>query len=229
METASSKPRVPHPDVTRYTPSPACLEMIAGLRQLGIHSEEVLEAFSRVPRELFLSEALWARAYENNALPIGHGQTISQPYIVALMIESVLPPNGRLEKVLDVGTGCGYQAALLSYISQEVYTIERIRPLYDMAGRHLSQLHILNVRRMLGDGYEGMPLEAPFDAIVVAAVAPEIPKSLLQQLKLGGKMVIPLGNDELQVLTLCDKRVAGVIKTPLEEVRFVPMLEGIVQ
>jgi len=209
-------------------PSTARLSMIKRLREQGIDSETVLAAMARIPRERFIDEALWSRAYEDNALPIGFEQTISQPQVVARMIATVLPASGKLAKVLEVGTGCGYQAAVLSQIAVEVYSIERIRGLYDKARANLRQLRLPNVRLAFGDGYQGLPDAAPFDAIVVAAAAPSVPPALVQQLKRGGKLIIPVGTGNQQ-LKLIEKRVAGVIESELDLVRFVPMLNGLVK
>jgi protein-L-isoaspartate(D-aspartate) O-methyltransferase len=209
-------------------PSTARLSMIKRLREQGIDSEAVLAAMARIPRERFIDEALWSRAYEDNALPIGFEQTISQPQVVARMIATVLPATGKLAKVLEVGTGCGYQAAVLSQIAVEVYSIERIRGLYDKARANLRQLRLPNVRLAFGDGYQGLPDAAPFDAIVVAAAAPSVPPALVQQLKRGGKLIIPVGTGNQQ-LKLIEKRVAGVIESELDLVRFVPMLNGLVK
>jgi protein-L-isoaspartate(D-aspartate) O-methyltransferase len=204
------------------------LAMLKRLREQGITSEPVLAAMGRIPRERFIDEALWSRAYEDNALPIGFEQTISQPYVVARMIAAVLPPGGKMGKVLEVGTGCGYQAAVLSQLAEQVYSIERIRGLYDRARSNLRPLRLPNVRLAYGDGYQGLPDAAPFDAIVVAAAAPALPPALVQQLKRGGKLIIPLGTGAQQ-LKLLEKRVAGVIETQLDMVRFVPMLGGLVK
>lgn len=210
-------------------PSTARSGMIKRLREeAGITSSRVLEAMARIPRERFIDEALWSRAYEDNALPIGFEQTISQPQVVARMISTVLPASGKLAKVLEVGTGCGYQAAVLSQVAEEVYSIERIRGLYDKARNNLRALRLPNVRLAFGDGYQGLPDVAPFDAIVVAAAAPMVPPALVAQLKRGGKLIIPVGTGNQQ-LKLIEKRVAGVIETDLDLVRFVPMLNGLVK
>jgi protein-L-isoaspartate(D-aspartate) O-methyltransferase len=210
-------------------PSTARLALIKRLREeAGITSSRVLDAMTRIPRERFIDEALWSRAYEDNALPIGFEQTISQPQVVARMISVVLPPSGKLSRVLEVGTGCGYQAAVLSQVADEVYSIERIRGLYDKARNNLRALRLPNVRLAYGDGYQGLPDVAPFDAIVVAAAAPMVPPALVAQLKRGGKLIIPVGTGNQQ-LKLIEKRVAGVIETDLDLVRFVPMLNGLMK
>jgi len=210
--------------------------LVKRLRDKGIRSEAVLSAMLRVPRERFIDEALWSRAYQDDALPIGHGQTISQPFVVARMIEAILPSGssnaGRFGKILEVGTGCGYQAAVLAQLADEVYSIERIKALYDKARANLRPLRIPNVRLAYGDGYQGLPDAAPFDAIIVAAASPELPQALVQQLKRGGKMIIPVGQSEAgaaQQLKLIDKRGMTVIEKQLDLVRFVPMLGGLVK
>ena len=208
--------------------------LVKRLREKGIRSEAVLNAMLRVPRERFIDEALWSRAYQDDALPIGHGQTISQPFVVARMIEAILPggtgAGARFKTILEVGTGCGYQAAVLAQLADEVYSIERIRALYDKARANLRPLRIPNVRLAFGDGYLGLPGAAPFDAIIVAAAAPALPPALVQQLKRGGKMIIPVGSTQAgaaQQLTLIDKRGMTVIEKQLDLVRFVPMLGGL--
>src|SRR5512138_490815 len=165
--------------------------MVQRLREKGIRDERVLDAMEQVPRHLFVEEALASRAYEDTALPIGFAQTISQPYVVARMIELVLGA-GTPRKVLEVGTGCGYQAAVLSRVFAEVYSVERIRALLERARRNLLGLRLGNLRLAHGDGYAGLEGAAPFDAIVVAAAAPSVPPALLQQLAPGGKMILPL-------------------------------------
>jgi protein-L-isoaspartate(D-aspartate) O-methyltransferase len=202
------------------------LALLRRLREQGIRSEAVLSALSRIPRERFIDEALWSRAYEDNALPIGFEQTISQPYVVARMIEALLPAKSRPARVLEVGTGCGYQAAVLSQVFDEVYSIERIKGLYEKARANLRSLRLPNVRLAFGDGYAGLKEAAPFDAIIVAAAAPALPEALLLQLKRGAKLIAPVGRDEQQLL-LMERRVAGFIETRLDMVRFVPMLPGL--
>ena len=214
-------------------PTAPRMALVKRLRDKGIHSEAVLSAITRVPRERFIDEALWSRAYQDDALPIGHEQTISQPFVVARMIEAILPAmksrGGAPVKVLEVGTGCGYQAAVLAQLADEVYSIERIKPLYDKARANLRPLRIPNVRLAYGDGYAGLPAAAPFDAIIVAAAAPSLPPALVQQLKRGGKMIIPVGahGHGTQQLKLIDKRGMTVIETQLDLVRFVPLLGGL--
>ena len=209
-------------------PTAPRLALVRRLREQGIVAEAVLAAIARIPRERFVDEALWSRAYEDTALPIVFEQTISQPVVVARMIEAILPVKGRLARVLEVGTGCGYQAAVLSQVAGEVYSIERIKGLYERARSNLRVLRLPNVRLAYGDGYAGLPEAAPFDAIVVAAAAPVVPEALLGQLKRGGKLIVPVGSAEQQLL-LVERRVAGYIETRLDLVRFVPMLPGLVR
>ena len=217
-------------------PTAPRMALVKRLRDKGIRSEAVLNAIARVPRERFIDEALWSRAYQDDALPIGHGQTISQPFVVARMIEAILPASAgkdsRFKRILEVGTGCGYQAAVLAQLADEVYSIERIKALYDKARANLRPLRIPNVRLALGDGYLGLPDAAPFDAVIVAAAAPALPEALVQQLKRGGKMIIPVGScaqGAAQQLKLIDKRGMTVIEKQLDLVRFVPMLNGLVK
>ena len=238
---ADSKKTVAHPTPAKNQvlneadwaqPTAPRMALVNRLRDKGIRSEAVLNAIARVPRERFIDEALWSRAYQDDALPIGHEQTISQPFVVARMIEAILPAlrttAGKLSKVLEVGTGCGYQAAVLAQLADEVYSIERIKPLYDKARANLRPLRIPNVRLAYGDGYAGLPAAAPFDAIIVAAAAPALPPALVQQLRRGGKMIIPVGTSSQQ-LKLIDKRGMTVIEKELDLVRFVPMLGGLVR
>lgn len=199
--------------------------MLTRLREQGIKDEVVLSAISAIPRHIFVDEALSIRAYEDVSLPIGFGQTISQPYIVARMSE--LLRNGQpLQKVLEIGTGCGYQTAVLSKISKEVYSVERIRPLVMKARDHLRKLKCINVKLDHADGNMGLPQLAPFDAILVTAAASHIPQDLLDQLAVGGRLVIPVGTDE-QVLYLVEHiSQTEYRQTKLEPVKFVPLLGG---
>ncbi|HYG54210.1 MAG TPA: protein-L-isoaspartate(D-aspartate) O-methyltransferase [Burkholderiales bacterium] len=199
--------------------------MVERLREKGIRDERVLAAMADVPRHLFVDEALASRAYEDTALPIGFGQTISQPYVVARMIEALL--NGKNpNKVLEVGTGCGYQAAVLSRVFPEVYSIERIKGLLERARRNLLGLKITNLRLAHGDGYAGLEKAAPFQAIVVAAAAPAVPEALLRQLAPGGRMILPLRAGAAQRLVLVERSGRGFIESELDTVRFVPMEMG---
>ncbi len=199
--------------------------MVARLRLRGISDERVLDAMARVPRHRFVEEALASRAYEDCALPIGFAQTISQPYVVARMIELVLGPAAP-RKALEVGTGCGYQAAVLARIFPQVYSVERIRALLERARANLLGLRLANLRLAHGDGYAGLEGAAPFDAIVVAAAAPSVPERLLQQLAAGGKMILPLRAARGQRLVLVERSGRGFLESELDPVRFVPMKAG---
>jgi protein-L-isoaspartate(D-aspartate) O-methyltransferase len=201
--------------------------MVERLREQGIRDARVLEAMAAVPRHLFVEEALASRAYEDSALPIGFGQTISQPYVVARMIE-ILVENREMKKVLEVGTGCGYQAAVLAHIAAEVYSIERIRALHERARANLRALRLANLRLAHGDGAAGLEKAAPFDAILVAAAARELPQALLPQLARGGRMVLPLRGPgaEAQRLVLIEHGRTGYTETALDPVRFVPLQAG---
>ena len=203
--------------------------MVERLRVEGIRDERVLTALGAVPRHLFIDEALASRAYEDTALPIGFGQTISQPYVVARMIEA-LAAGRTLGKVLEVGTGCGYQAAVLAQLAREVYSIERIKALLERARANLRDLRLSNLRLSHGDGALGLEKAAPFDAIIVAAAAPELPAALLQQLAPGGRMVLPLRSAaaprDAQRLALYERSARGIKETVLEAVRFVPLETG---
>lgn len=198
-------------------------KMIDRLRQDGITDEVVLTAMTAVPRHLFLDDALASRAYEEASLPIGHGQTISQPKIVAQMSE-VLHQHPALNKVLEVGTGCGYQTAVLSQLAETVYSIERIRPLLMKARGFLQKLKCTNVKLGHKDGFKGLADYAPFDGIIVTAAASHIPQDLLDQLAIGGRLVIPVGVDE-QTLTLVERRSETQYhQTTLQSVKFVPLI-----
>jgi protein-L-isoaspartate(D-aspartate) O-methyltransferase len=198
--------------------------MLARLREQGIRDEVTLSAMGAIPRHIFVDEALSSRAYEDVALPIGFGQTISQPYIVARMTE-VLRHNGPLNKVLEIGTGCGYQTAVLSKIAHEVYSVERIGPLLMKARGHLRELRLRNIKLKHADGTMGLPDLAPYDGIMVTAASSHIPEDLLAQLAVGGRMVIPVGTDE-QTLYLIERTETEYRQTKLEAVRFVPLLGG---
>lgn len=199
--------------------------MLSRLREQGIKDEVVLSAISGIPRHIFVDEALSIRAYEDVSLPIGFGQTISQPYIVARMSE-ILRNGNPLQKVLEIGTGCGYQTAVLSKIAKEVYSVERIRPLVMKARGHLRELKCVNVKLDHADGNMGLAQLAPFDAIIVTAAASHIPQDLLDQLTIGGRLVIPVGTDE-QILYLVERITASEYRqTKLEPVKFVPLLGG---
>jgi protein-L-isoaspartate(D-aspartate) O-methyltransferase len=201
--------------------------MVERLREQGITDHRVLEAMAGVPRHLFVEEALASRAYEDTALPIGFGQTISQPYVVARMIE-VLLQNREPGKVLEVGTGCGYQAAVLASVAAEVYSIERIRELLERARANLRELRLKNLRLAHGDGAAGMESAAPFDSIILAAAAPGMPQALLRQLAPGGRMILPLreAGADAQRLVLVERGARGYTETALDPVRFVPLRAG---
>lgn len=203
--------------------------MIQRLQEKGIKNLKLLIAMREVPRHLFVDEALASRAYEDSALPIVAGQTISQPYIVARMTELLLEtPN--LKRVLEVGTGSGYQCAVLAHLLQDVFSVERIERLHLLAKQRLQKLGYRNVRLTHADGGVGWERNAPYDAIMVTAAADEVPDTLLQQLKVGGRMIVPVAIDgsrqELQVIT---KTEAGVSHEVVEQVVFVPMLSGAVK
>jgi protein-L-isoaspartate(D-aspartate) O-methyltransferase len=201
--------------------------MVERLRAEGIADPRVLEAMAAVPRHLFVEEALASRAYEDTALPIGFGQTISQPYVVARMIEA-LAAGRALGRVLEVGTGCGYQAAVLAHLAAEVYSIERIRELHERARANLRPLRLKNLRLVYGDGYEGLEKAAPFDAMAVAAAAPQVPPALLRQLAPGGRMIVPVSANGAgaQRLMLIERAGRGYRETALDPVRFVPLRSG---
>lgn len=198
--------------------------LISRLQEKGISDKRVLEVMRTVPRHLFVDEALASRAYEDTALPIGSGQTISQPYVVARMTAALLA--GAPRKVLEVGSGCGYQTALLALLVPEVYTIERLDALHQKAKRHLAELRIGNVRLRHGDGYRGWPAAAPFDAILVTAAPPEVPAALLAQLADGGRLIIPVGAGSEQELRVITRNGNQFHHEVLERVVFVPMLGG---
>ncbi len=198
--------------------------MVARLRDKGIHDEAVLAAIAAVPRHIFVEEALASRAYEDTALPIGFEQTISQPFIVARMLEA-LGVQGRLGTVLEIGTGCGYQAAVLARLAKEVYSVERIAGLLEKARSNLRSLRLSNLRLVHADGNQGLPEAAPFDGIIVAAAARGVPPALLQQLASGGRMIVPVGADN-QALCLIERTSTGLTEKWLDPVRFVPLRSG---
>ena len=200
--------------------------MIDRLIDQGITSHKILNAMRNVPRHLFMDDALASRAYEDTALPIGHGQTISQPYIVAKMTE-LLVDHQHLKNVLEIGTGCGYQTAVLAHLVEHVNTIERIHPLYKQAKDRLWELDIRNVSYLHSDGGSGWPEKAKFDGILVAAAPPEIPEKLLEQLTVGGIMLIPIGKERgIQELQRVIRTESGYEIERLEPVSFVPFLSG---
>jgi protein-L-isoaspartate(D-aspartate) O-methyltransferase len=199
--------------------------LVDQLRQMGVAAEEVLALIANTPRHLFVDEALASRAYDNTALPIGFGQTISQPYMVAAMTE-VLWNTGSMARVLEIGGGCGYQTAVLAQLAHRVFSLERIATLASRARERLSALGINNVEIQHGDGHAGWPENAPFDAILVAAAAAEVPTALLQQLAPGGRLVMPVGPPGEQILTLCERTDASFTEARLQRVSFVPLVEG---
>ena len=199
--------------------------LVSRLRDQGIKNKDVLDVMANTPRHIFIEEALSHRAYEDTALPIGFGQTISQPYIVAKMTELLLE-LGSLESVLEIGTGCGYQTAVLSQLVGRVYSVERIAPLQEKAKKTASLLRINNVKFKHSDGNWGWPEEGPYDAILSAAAPDHIPLELAEQLKVGGRLILPVGDDHKQDLIMVTREEDGFTKRKLEPVMFVPMLSG---
>ncbi|NLZ11809.1 MAG: protein-L-isoaspartate(D-aspartate) O-methyltransferase [Alcaligenaceae bacterium] len=201
-------------------------QMVQRLRTQGITDERVLAAMMAVPRHLFVDEGLASRAYEDAALPIGYGQTISQPWVVARMIAAVCEQRMPV-RVLEVGAGCGYQAAVLSQLVPEVYAIERIRGLHDLARGHLRVLKTgSRVRLSFADGMLGLPAHAPYDAIVVAAAGIKIPQALLDQLAVGGRLIAPEGSADQRLILIERTGLSSFSRTDLESVRFVPLRAG---
>ena len=196
--------------------------LIKILRDKGISDRRVLDAFIKVPRHLFVDGAMYAQAYDDNALPIGLGQTISQPYIVALMTE--LLELGKNDKILEIGTGSGFQAALLAEFSLRVFTIERHRELGEAARVRLRNMGYANITFKTGDGTRGWPQHGPFDRIIVTAGAPVVPQDLISQLAMGGRMIIPTGEKEYQDLVVYDKTPEGVTHYSAARVVFVPLI-----
>jgi protein-L-isoaspartate(D-aspartate) O-methyltransferase len=199
--------------------------LVQRLREQGITNAAVLERVRNVPRHIFVDEALGSRAYEDTALPIGFGQTISQPYIVARMTEALLEA-GEVSNVLEVGTGCGYQTAVLAPLVAHVNTIERIEPLSARARQRLKELGIRNVRFRHGDGSLGWKAHAPFDGILVAAAPLTVPEALLKQLKVGGRLLVPIGQEGKQELVRFTRREQRIERESLGAVAFVPLLGG---
>ncbi len=201
------------------------LRMVEALRAEGITDERVLGAMAEIARHHFVDEGIASRAYEDVALPIGHGQTISSPTIVAMMTQ-LLFEKKPMDKVLEIGTGCGYQTAVLARLAREVYTLERIAPLMDKARRHLRDLRFYNVRYKHADGHGGYAEAAPYDGILMAASATHIPEALKQQLAVGGRMVLPVGVDD-QWLYVIDRGPSGFTEKRCAAVRFVPLMPGL--
>ena len=201
--------------------------MVARIARQGVSDPKVLAAMETVPRHLFIEPALSAQAYIDASLPIGHNQTISQPYIVARMIEA-MRAGGQLERVLEIGTGCGYQAAVLSFVAKEVYSIERIKPLHELAKTNLRPLRISNLRLQYGDGMLGMPQVAPFDGIILAAAGLEVPRALLEQLAIGAHLVAPVGGQVQHLHRITRTGKSEWSSETLEACHFVPLRPGTV-
>lgn len=199
--------------------------LIEQIRDMGVIDQKVLEVMQSLPRHIFVDEALASRAYENTALPIGHGQTISQPYIVGLMTQTLL--DKPRANVLEIGTGCGYQTAILAPLCEQVVSMERIVKLHRQARDRLYDLGVRNVIFRHGDGFTGMQDHAPYDGILAAAVSQDVPSELVDQLAVGGRIVMPVGRDDSQLLMVIDKAADGLIQTEIEAVRFVPRLAGL--
>jgi protein-L-isoaspartate(D-aspartate) O-methyltransferase len=200
--------------------------LVQRLREQGITNLSVLERIRHLPRHIFVDEALASRAYEDTALPIGFGQTISQPYIVARMTEALLE-GGPLQKVLEIGTGCGYQTAVLAPLVGRIYSVERIEGLQRRAKERLRELQIRNVRFRLGDGAQGWKSQAPFDGMLVAAAPLTVPDTLLAQLAVGGRLIMPVGPEGAQQLIRCVRREQGIERRVLGLVAFVPLVGGV--
>lgn len=199
--------------------------LINRLREEGVSNNSVLDVMLSTPRHLFVDEALSSRAYEDTALPIGEGQTISQPYIVARMTE-LLMGNNNPESVLEIGTGCGYQTSILAQLVSKVYSVERILPLLQQARKRFRSLKFNNIRSKLSDGTWGWKENAPYDGIIVTAAPAEIPPALLEQLKQGGRLVIPVGTRGVQQLCVITRTLEGYEREDFERVSFVPLIGG---
>jgi len=211
--------------VQHLKPHIACERLVRTLSHKGITDERVLDAFRKVPRHLFVDGAMYAQAYDDNALPIGMGQTISQPYIVALMTQLLqLKSIKDNEKLLEIGTGSGFQAAILAQFSRRVYTIERHRPISEAARKRLRSMGYENIVFKVGDGTRGWPQFAPFDKIMVTAGAPAFPEELGGQLAEDGRMVVPVGGREVQSLDVYEKRNGVLRKSAACDVVFVPLV-----
>jgi len=201
--------------------------LVKQLYALGIQNRSVLAAIQAIPRHIFVEKALATYAYTNHPLPIGYGQTISQPYIVARMTEELLN-RGRMDKVLEVGTGCGYQTAILARLIKQVYTIERIKSLSLKAQGHLTALQLTNIEFKYGDGHWGWPEQAPYQGIIVTAAPARIPQALLNQLTIGGYLIIPVGPEQnRQVLLKIVRTRTGFEQQVLDDVSFVPLCKGV--
>jgi protein-L-isoaspartate(D-aspartate) O-methyltransferase len=204
------------------------MRMVERLRQQGIRDEIVLSVMGEVPRHLFVDEALASRAYDDVSLPIGFGQTISNPHTVARMTELARARGDQadLNKVLEIGTGCGYQCAVLARVAKTVHSVERLVQLTAKARKHLRDARVLNVRLRHGDGHAGMPTEAPFDVIIMTAAATHVPKALLEQLTVGGRMIFPLAKGDEQHLWVIERTASGYTEKRMDAVKFVPLLPG---
>jgi len=202
------------------------LRMVERLREQGIRDESVLAVMADLPRHIFVDEALASRAYEDMSLPLGFGQTISSPHTVARMTELARASTG-LEKVLEIGTGCGYQTAVLARLVKQVYSIERLAALLNRARRHLREVRAINVHLRHGDGLLGMSQTGPFDAIVMTAAASRVPESLVGQLKPAGRMVMPIATAKGQQLSVIERTAQGYTERRMDHVRFVPLLPGV--
>lgn len=198
--------------------------LVARLREQGIDNNEVLACMGAVPRHIFVDEAMAHRSYEDTALPIGHNQTISQPFIVALMTQLLCEVRPR--QVLEVGTGSGYQTAVLSYFCHRLYSIERISALTKRAQKRLAAMSVKNTVLKHGDGYGGWEVHAPFDAIMVTAAPPAVPEALLDQLAVGGRLIVPVGDDAVQELIVIDRTKDGFLERVHDRVKFVPLVSG---
>jgi protein-L-isoaspartate(D-aspartate) O-methyltransferase len=203
------------------------LRMVERLRGQGIRDEAVLAVMSELPRHIFVDEALASHAYEDISLPLGFGQTISSPYTVARMTELVRSPSIAVEKVLEIGTGCGYQTAVLAKLAKQVYSMERLAALLNHARRHLREVRIVNVHLRHGDGMVGMPQIAPFDAIVMTAAAARVPEALVEQLKPSGRLVMPISTSKGQQLSVIERTPRGYTERRMDQVKFVPLLPGV--
>jgi protein-L-isoaspartate(D-aspartate) O-methyltransferase len=206
------------------------VKLVQALQQRGVRDVSVLQALVEIDRHLFVDAGFASLAYQDEALPIGFGQTISKPSTVARMLELMgarIPPASRRKaKVLEVGTGCGYQAACMAKLFGEIYSIERVKGLHELARKNLRSLRLANLRLVFGDGYLGVPSVAPFDAIIVAAAAPQVPQPLMEQLRIGGRLVIPVG-EKHQVLQVIDRIGAMDYEMmEIDAVRFVPLVDG---
>ena len=201
------------------------MRMVERLRQQGIRDEIVLSVMGEVPRHLFVDEALAHRAYEDISLPIGFGQTISNPHTVARMTE-LARAGGDLNKVLEIGTGCGYQCAVLARVAKEVFSVERLLQLTAKARKHLRDARVLNVRLRHGDGHAGVPTSAPFEVILMTAATTHVPKALLAQLAVGGRMIFPMAKGSTQHLSVIERTAQGYTEKKMDVVNFVPLLPG---